>query len=211
MQDPRVYPAGLFLRGESSTRAGLRKSQPDASGVQFAPASRLSPLGELAFAKQMTERAKKLTNSCQGKFEKPCQSVLALSVAARHLSQRERQVWFAHKTKAFLPEEGGTAQAVTEGAARGQVCARVSLMRQVCSPHRLLGSPLWENWHLRQQMTERAKKLTNSCQGKFEKPCQSVLALSVAARHLSQRERQVWFARKTKAFLPLRKVARRKP
>ena len=31
--------------------------------------------------------------------------------------------------KAFLPEEGGAAQAVTEGAARGQVCMRVSLMR----------------------------------------------------------------------------------
>ena len=49
--------------------------------------------------------------------------------------------WIARKTKAFLPEEGGTAQAVTEGAARGQVCAKVRLMRQVCSAHRLLGSP----------------------------------------------------------------------
>ena len=31
--------------------------------------------------------------------------------------------------KAFLPEEGGTAQAVTEGAARWQVCIRASLVR----------------------------------------------------------------------------------
>ena len=53
----------------------------------------------------------------------------ALSVAARHLSRRERQVWIARKTKAFLPEEGGTAQAVTEGAARWQVCIRANLMR----------------------------------------------------------------------------------
>ena len=29
-------------------------------------------------------------SSCQGKFEKPCQLIPALSVAARHLSQRER-------------------------------------------------------------------------------------------------------------------------
>ena len=65
----------------------------------------------------------------------------ALSVAARHLSQRERQVWTARKTKAFLPEEGGTAQAVTEGAAREQVCARDCLMRHVCGSLRLLGSP----------------------------------------------------------------------
>jgi len=47
------------------------------------------PLGELAFAKQMTERV-----------------------------------------KAFLFEEGVAAQAVTEGAAREQVCIRVSLIRQ---------------------------------------------------------------------------------
>ena len=31
--------------------------------------------------------------------------------------------------KAFLPEEGGAAQAVTEGAARKQVCIKVSLIR----------------------------------------------------------------------------------
>ena len=31
--------------------------------------------------------------------------------------------------KAFLPEEGGAAQAVTEGAARWQVCIRANLMR----------------------------------------------------------------------------------
>ena len=49
--------------------------------------------------------------------------------------------WIARKTKAFLPEEGGAAQAVTEGAAREKVCARVSLIRQACGSHRLLGSP----------------------------------------------------------------------
>ena len=43
--------------------------------------------------------------------------------------------------KAFLPEEGGAAQAVTEGAARKQVCIRTTLIRQAPSPHRLLGSP----------------------------------------------------------------------
>ena len=43
--------------------------------------------------------------------------------------------------KAFLPEEGGAAQAVTEGAAHKQVCIKVSLIRQAPSPHRLLGSP----------------------------------------------------------------------
>ena len=35
----------------------------------------------------------------QGKFEKPCQLIPAFSVAARHLSQRERQVWIARKSK----------------------------------------------------------------------------------------------------------------
>ncbi|WP_418231552.1 hypothetical protein [Butyricicoccus sp.] len=44
-------------------------------------------------------------------------------------------------TKAFLSEEGGTAQAVTEGAARGQVCIRAILIRQARSSHLLLGSP----------------------------------------------------------------------
>ena len=33
---------------------------------------------------------------------------------------------FARRTKAFLPEEGGTAQAVTEGAARWRVCIRAN-------------------------------------------------------------------------------------
>ena len=62
-------------------------------------------------------------------YPPPSKREPALSVAARHLSQRERQVWIVRKTKAFLPEEGGTAQAVTEGAARGQVCIRENLMR----------------------------------------------------------------------------------
>ena len=43
--------------------------------------------------------------------------------------------------EAFLFEEGGAAQAVTEGAARGQVCEKNSLMRHVCGSLRLLGSP----------------------------------------------------------------------
>ena len=42
---------------------------------------------------------------------------------------------FQNKPKAFLLEEGGAALAVTEGAARGQVCARVSLMRSVRLEH----------------------------------------------------------------------------
>ena len=46
------------------------------------------------------------------------------------LFQRDK-VGLRVKTKAFLPEEGGTAQAVTEGAARGQIRMRVSLIRQV--------------------------------------------------------------------------------
>ena len=37
--------------------------------------------------------------------------------------------WTARKTKAFLFEEGGTAQAVTEGAAHEQVRIRANLMR----------------------------------------------------------------------------------
>ena len=43
--------------------------------------------------------------------------------------------------KAFLPEEGGAAQAVTKGATHKQVCIKVSLIRQALSLHRLLGSP----------------------------------------------------------------------
>ena len=34
------------------------------------------------------------------------------------------------RAKAFLSEEGGTAQAVTEGTAREQVCMRVNSIRQ---------------------------------------------------------------------------------
>ena len=39
--------------------------------------------------------------------------------------------WVVRKTKAFLPEEGGTAQAVTEGAAHEQVCIRANLKSHV--------------------------------------------------------------------------------
>ena len=72
----------------------------------------------------------------------------ALSVAARHLSQRERRVRLC-ETKAFLSEKGGTAQAVTEGATRGQVCIRAILIysgSQFAPASRL---SLWESWHLR--------------------------------------------------------------
>ena len=72
----------------------------------------------------------KLPQSLPAANPAPSKKEPALSVAARHLSQRERRVWIVRKTKAFLPEEGGTAQAVTEGAARWQVCTRVSLIRQ---------------------------------------------------------------------------------
>ena len=65
----------------------------------------------------------------QGGNPAPSKREPALSVAARHLSQRERQVGTVRKTKAFLPEEGGTAQAVTEGAAHKQVRIRSNLMR----------------------------------------------------------------------------------
>ena len=47
----------------------------------------------------------------------------------------------ARAPKAFLFEEGGTAQAVTEGAAREQACLRVIPICQAHSPHRFLGSP----------------------------------------------------------------------
>ena len=52
-----------------------------------------------------------------------------------------RRFFMSALPKAFLPEEGGAAQAVTEGAARGQICAKDNLIRQAHSPHRLLGSP----------------------------------------------------------------------
>ena len=64
----------------------------------------------------------------------------ALSVAPRHLSQRERQVKSC-ETKAFLSEEGGAAQAATEGAAHEQVCLELPLICRACGSHRLLGSP----------------------------------------------------------------------
>ena len=73
----------------------------------------------------------------------------------------------ARKTKAFLSEEGGTAQAVTEGAARGQVCIRENLMRilSICKTPSVFACG-------------KSSFLTREP------------ALSVAARHLSQRERQ---------------------
>ncbi len=72
----------------------------------------------------------------------------ALSVAPRHLSQRERRVRLC-ETKAFLPDEGGTAQAVTEGAARGQVCIRAILIYLGAQFAPASWLSLWESWHLR--------------------------------------------------------------
>ena len=46
-------------------------------------------------------------------------------------------------------------------------------------------------------------------QGKSEKPYQLIPALSVAARHLSQRERQVWIARKRKKPAPASRLSLR--
>ena len=121
-------------------------------------------------------------------YHAPSKREPALSVAARHLSHRERQVWIARKTKAVLSEEGGTAQAVTEGAARKQVCIRSNLMRilPICKTPSVLP------------------------QGGNPAPSKREPALSVAARHLSQRERQGGLRGKPKPS-SLRKVARRKP
>ena len=73
------------------------------------------PLGELAFAKQMTERANSASShqSYSGSSLSAGYSLSlaarrqsssltrepALSVAARHLSQRERRVWFVRQTQ----------------------------------------------------------------------------------------------------------------
>jgi len=45
------------------------------------------------------------------------------------ISDRAARTGFSALPKAFLSEEGGTAQAVTEGAARGQIRLKVNLMR----------------------------------------------------------------------------------
>ena len=63
------------------------------------------------------------------------------SLSLRDISPRGRDKFGLRVSKAFLFEEGGTAQAVTEGAAREQVRMRVNLVRQACRSHRLLGSP----------------------------------------------------------------------
>lgn len=59
---------------------------------------------------------------------------------------------FQNKPKAFLLEEGGAALAVTEGAAREQVCIRVTLIRQGKSAVPSKMEPSWlslrESWHL---------------------------------------------------------------
>ncbi len=52
-----------------------------------------------------------------------------------------------------------------------------------------------------------AENKKSPCQGKSEKPCQLIPALSVAARHLSQRERQVWIARKGEKFAPASRLS----
>ena len=77
----------------------------------------------------------------QGKSEKPCQLIPALSVAARHLSQRERQVWAARKGKKFAPAsrlplgELAFAKQMTERANTQTVRIRVSLIRQIWQLH----------------------------------------------------------------------------
>ena len=73
---------------------------------------------------------RKTKSSCQGKSEKLCQLVPALSVAARHLSQRERQVWFVRKAKirsgfSALPlGELAFVKQMTERAARRQSASK---------------------------------------------------------------------------------------
>ncbi len=68
--------------------------------------------------------------------------------------------------KAFLPEESGAAQAVTEGAAREQICIRAALIRHC-------------------QITPSVLPQRRQSSSLMREP-----ALSVAPRHLSQRERQ---------------------
>ena len=77
----------------------------------------------------------------QGGNPAPSQGSLP-SLSLRDISPKGRDKFGLRETKAFLSEEGGAAQAATEGAAREQVCMRVFLIRQMYSPHRLLGSPL---------------------------------------------------------------------
>ena len=116
----------LFLRGGVSPLCRCATSLPKGETSWFVRKSKkirsgfsALPLGELAFAKQMTERAKSwpiriranLMRICQ--FVKPPQSLPAanpapsrrepaLSVAARHLSQRERQVGLCVRAKNSL-------------------------------------------------------------------------------------------------------------
>ena len=72
----------------------------------------------------------------QGKSEKPCQLIPALSVAARHLSQRERQVWIVRKSKQVRTDfsalplgELAFAKQMTERVKNWQVCTKANLMR----------------------------------------------------------------------------------
>ena len=96
-------------------RAGLRKSLPDSSRIAVRTGFSALPSGELAFAEQMTERARRwqirvranlmrILSDCKTPSvlprsgnPAPSKREPALSVAARHLSQRERRVWFARK------------------------------------------------------------------------------------------------------------------
>ncbi len=140
---------------------------------------------------------------------------------------------FARRIKAFLPEEGGTAQAVTEGAARWQIRIRANLMRilPICKTPSVLpqgGNPAPSRRepalsvaarHLSQRektpqslrdsspfrgaksaSPERGGGPRQRWRGRTESKNP---ALSVAARHLSQRERQVGIARKRKEFAPV--------
>ena len=90
----------------------------------------------------------------QGKLEKPCQPVPALSVAARHLSRRE-------KTPQSLRDSSPFRGAKSASPERG-------------------GGPR-QRW--RGKLPQSCRKAANPAPSKREP------ALSVAARHLSQRER----------------------
>ena len=83
------------------------------------------------------------------------------SLSLRDISPRGRDKFGLRVNKAFLFEEGGAAQAVTEGAAREQACARDSLMRHVCGSLRLLGSPFGRAG-ICEEMTERANTQTSA-------------------------------------------------
>ena len=60
------------------------------------------------------------TNSYQVSLRRKATNASPLCRCATSLPKGETN-WIAREAKAFLPEEGGAAQAVTEGAARKQI------------------------------------------------------------------------------------------